>query len=96
MIHFENSQPQLTLVLWTLFIVILYIVLEDGEPILKPGLAICDPRGPKGQTPRETSGRKKKKNLSSCHTLSSFGEFGFTRHSSHLLAPLNSVVAFPQ
>lgn len=69
MIHFENSQPQLTLVLWTLFIVILYIVLEDGEPILKPGLAICDPRGPKGQTPRETSGRKKKK-TSAAVTLS--------------------------
>lgn len=95
MTHFENSRPQLTLVLWTLFIVILYIVLGDGEPILKPGLAICDPCGPKGQTPRETSGGEKKP-LSSCHSLSSLGEFGFTRHSSHLLAPLNSVVAFPQ
>lgn len=60
MTRFENSRPQLTLVLWTLFIVILYTVLGDGEPILKPGLAICDPCGPKGQTPRETSGGKKK------------------------------------
>ena len=36
-------------------------MLEDGEPILKPGLAIYDPHGPKGQTPRETSGGEKKK-----------------------------------
>lgn len=41
------------------FIVILYIVLEERDPILKPGLAVCDPRGPKVKLPVRRS----------CHSL---------------------------
>lgn len=60
---------------------ILYSLLEDGDPILKPGLAICDPCGPKVKLPmRQGVGSWAK--ISSCHPLSSLSVFILTRHSS--------------